>query len=105
MTSDGSPSQPAEKVELEDKIIVETTDRPAAGIDAAEQFEFEVVGIVEDSNSQTNYAVCYSERGDEFIVTDDVGRLLTDDALAQDILNDFLEQAGEAEEMAEDESS
>jgi len=88
----------AERVELQDKIIVETIDQPAPGAAPPEPYEFEVVGIVEDSTSKFNYAVCYSEKADEFIVTDEVGRLLRDDGLAQEILNDFLDQAEEAPE-------
>lgn len=94
----GRPVGP-ELVELADTIVVErqSVETTAAG-HKAEQ-EFEVVGIVEDSDSSARYAVCYSESADEFIVTDDVGALLSDETLAQEILEDFLEQAaGSTEE-------
>ncbi len=83
----------AERIELQDKIVVESGIANGPETQTGERFEFEVVGIVEDSETRTRYAVCYSERADEFIVTDDVGQLLEDDALAQSLLNDFLEQA------------
>jgi hypothetical protein len=57
--------------------------------------EFEVVGVVEDEQ-HTNFAVCYCEQADEFIVTDDRGQLLEDEALAQEILDDFFVFADEA---------
>jgi hypothetical protein len=87
-----------QRVAIEDTIVVEReTSRTA--IARSEEQEFEVVGIVEDSTSSTRYAVCYCEPSDEFIVTDDAGVLLTDETLAQEILDDFLEQAaGSAEE-------
>ena len=78
-------------VEIEDTIVVERAISDASGAGGEE--EFEVVGIVEDSDSSVRYAVCYSESADEFIVTDQAGALLRDEALAQDILEDFLEQA------------
>jgi hypothetical protein len=90
----------ATRIELQDRIVVET--RPESPAEApAEQFEFEVVGIVEDSDSAAQYAVCYSESADEFIVTNEVGELLDDDSLAQEILGDFLDQAGDAAEEEE----
>ena len=88
----------AERVEIEDTIVVESNAaEPSAG-GAQRQREFEVVGIVEDANSTQRFAVCYSEAVDEFIVTDDVGKLLSDDALAQEVLDDFLAQAADATE-------
>ena len=63
-----------------------------------EHFEFEVVGIVEDAQSAAQYAVCYSERADQFIVTSETGDLLDDDDLAQEILGDFLDQAADTED-------
>lgn len=81
----------AERVELQDKIVVATSREGAS--DSPEEFEFEVVGIVEEAGSAAHYAVCYSEGLDEFIVTDETGTLLPDDKLAQEILNDFLAQA------------
>lgn len=93
----GRPASP-ERVEIADTIVVErrTTEMTSG---ATDEQEYEVVGIVEDSDSSLRYAVCYCESEDEFIVTDDGGTLLRDDALAQEILEDFLEQAtGSTEE-------
>jgi hypothetical protein len=89
----GRPLSP-ERVEIADTIVVER-QMPDATTD---EQEFEVVGIVEDSDSTIRYAVCYCESEDEFIVTDDVGVLLKDETLAQEILEDFLEQAAATDE-------
>jgi hypothetical protein len=75
------------KVELRDTLVIETTDN--------QKFEFEVVGLVEDDENH-GYAVAYSEQADEFVVTDDDGKLLEDDALAQEILDDFFVLAEES---------
>lgn len=91
----GRPLSP-ERVEIADTIVVERQMPDAAGV--TDEQEFEVVGIVEDSDSTVRYAVCYCQSEDEFIVTDDVGMLLKDEALAQEILEDFLEQAAATEE-------
>jgi len=40
--------------------------------------------------------VCYSEKADEFVVTDEAGQLLDDDDLAQEILDDFFVLAEES---------
>jgi hypothetical protein len=61
--------------------------------------EFEVVGLVEDEE-QNGYAVCYSEKADEFVVTDANGTLLADEELAQEILDDFSDFAEESEDEA-----
>jgi ornithine cyclodeaminase/alanine dehydrogenase-like protein (mu-crystallin family) len=93
----GRPASP-ERVEIADTIVVETRSQGASA-GAKDEQEFEVVAIVEDSDSTLRYAVCYCESEDEFIVTDDGGTLLKDEALAQEILEDFLEQAaGSTEE-------
>lgn len=78
------------KLELHDVLVIETND--------AQQLEFEVVGLMEDDEGHA-YAVCYGEKVDEFVITDERGRLLEDDALAQEILDEFLE---EEESVAED---
>ena len=88
----------ATRIELQDRIVVETRRESGGPSAQAEQFEFEVVGIVEDAESAAQYAVCYSDRVDEFIVTDDAGELLENDSLAQDILSDFLAQSDDGEE-------
>ncbi len=85
-TSDGeSPDQA--KLELRDVLVIQTQDE--------KQMEFEVVGLVEDDEGKT-YAVCYCEKDDEFVVTDEVGKLLGDDKLAQEILDDFFVLAEES---------
>ena len=88
----------ATRVELQDRIVLETRSMATAAGAGPEQYEFEVVGIVEDAQSAAQYAVCYSERADEFIVTSETGELLEDDKLAQEILGDFLDQATDTEE-------
>jgi hypothetical protein len=80
-------------VDLRDVLIVETAE--------GERIEFEVVGIVEDEEHNA-YAVCYSEKADDFVVTDDLGKLLEDKELAQEILDDFFvfaEESDDAEEV------
>jgi hypothetical protein len=86
-----------DRVEIADTIVVETRS-PGVESGATDEQEFEVVAIVEDSDSSQRYAVCYCEAEDEFIVTDDGGALLKNEALAQEILEDFLEQAAGAVE-------
>ena len=44
--------------------------------------------------------MCYSEKADEFVVTDESGNLLSNDELAQEILDDFFvlaEESGEGQ--------
>ena len=89
----------ADELELQDRIVVAGSGDGKATNSAAER-EFEVVGIIEDSDSGTRYAVCYCEPADEFIVTSKTGALVEDETLAQEILNDFLDQAADA--VAED---
>ena len=63
---------------------------------------FEVVGLVEDDEGNA-YAVCYNDVNDEFVVTDQVGDLLEDEDLAQEILDDFFvlaEESSPPEEQA-----
>ncbi|MBV8074049.1 MAG: hypothetical protein JO140_01380 [Candidatus Eremiobacteraeota bacterium] len=83
----------SEPLELRDTLVVQTTD--------GREIEFEVVGLVEDENNVT-YAVCYSEKEDQFVVTDAGGNLLADDDLAQEILDDFFVLAEEAAPEEED---
>jgi hypothetical protein len=59
------------------------------------ELRFEVVGLVEDDEGHS-YAVCYNEQNDEFVVTDEVGDLLEDEDLAQEILDDFFVLAEES---------
>jgi len=74
-------------LELRDILVIETNDDRS--------LEFEVVGLVEDDENNS-YAVCYSEAADEFVVTDALGNLLSDDELAQEILDDFFVLAEES---------
>ena len=80
---------PAGALELGDPLSIETAD--------GRTIEFDVVGLVEDDDGKA-FAVCYSEDGDEFIVTDPNGALLEDAELAQEILDEFLAQADESTE-------
>lgn len=85
-------------LELRETLFVKTKD--------GAELPFEVVGVLEDAEDGTSYAVLMHEGeesgdeedgdGQEFIVTDLDGNLLEDDALAQDILDDFLAFAEEA---------
>lgn len=68
-------------------LVIETTD--------GQKLEFEVVGLVEDDEHR-GFAVAYSEKADEFVVTDEAGKLLDDDELAQEILDDFFVLAEES---------
>lgn len=72
---------------MRDTLVIETTDN--------KKFEFEVVGLVEDDEHH-GFAVAYSQEADEFVVTDENGTLLEDDALAQEILDDFFVLAEES---------
>ncbi len=87
MPSSNGESPEQAKLELRDVLVIQTQDE--------KQMEFEVVGLVEDEEANT-YAVCYCEKEDEFVVTDDLGKLLEDDNVAQEILDDFFVLAEEA---------
>ena len=79
----------SKELELRDVLVVE--------LNSGHKADFEVVGLVQDEDDN-NYAVAYCEKEDEFIVTTAYGDLLKDDALAQEILDDFFvlaEQHGE----------
>jgi uncharacterized protein YrzB (UPF0473 family) len=69
-----------------------------------EELPFEVVGILEDSDEGTTYAVLLhdaeNEEDREFIVTDVQGALIDNEALAQEILDEFLVFAEEAADDA-----
>ena len=88
---------PGGPLELSEVLYIETKE--------GEQLPFEVVGILEDPESGTSYAVLMYEQpaqdgGDgeegQFIVTDLQGDLLDDDELAQEIIDEFLAFAEEA---------
>ena len=92
-SSNGESSQPHAPLELEETLYVETRE--------GEKLPFEVVGILEDPEAEASYAVLLHEPvngDDEFIVTDLEGNILENDALAQEILDDFLAYATEGEE-------
>lgn len=85
---------PSGPLELSEVLYIQTKD--------GAELPFEVVGILEDPDDKTSYAVLMHdahEEGDgEFIVTDMEGNLVEDEALAQEILDEFLvfaEEAGE----------
>jgi len=85
-------------LELSELLYIETKD--------GGQMPFEVVGILEDPDDGTSYAVLMHEPQEEgaeseFIVTDLDGNLLEDDALAQEILDEFLVFAEEAGDEGE----
>ena len=87
MPSNNGESGQTAKLELRDVLVIQTTDD--------KQLEFEVVGLVEDEEN-TTFAVCYCEKEDEFVVTNATGELLSDDELAQEILDDFFVLAEES---------
>ncbi|MGH7729341.1 MAG: hypothetical protein ACREM2_11220 [Vulcanimicrobiaceae bacterium] len=67
------------------------------------RYDFEIVGLVEDDEGH-GFAIAFCAAADEFAVTDEYGTLLEDEALAQEILDDFFvladESAGEGGETA-----
>lgn len=82
-------------LELSEVLYIETKD--------GTELPFEVVGILEDPDDGSSYAVLMHEPKDEseeseseFIVTDLEGNLLEDEDLAQEILDEFLVFAEEA---------
>ncbi len=90
-TNDGAHEGP---LELGESLFIETKE--------GTELTFEVVGILEDPDDGASYAVLMheaeKEEDSEFIVTDLEGTLLEDDALAQEILDEFMvfaEEAGE----------
>jgi hypothetical protein len=95
-TPNGENDEPRGPLELSDVLNIETND----GV----SLPFEVVGILEDRESSTSYAVLRHESADEheesFIVTDLQGTLLDDEQLAQGILDDFLAFADDDEDRA-----
>ena len=87
-TSNGGGEKPHLPLELNDVLSIETN--------AGSVLAFEVVGILEDPEDGTSYAVLRhesDEEGEEFIVTDLEGNLLEKEELAQEMLDDFLEFA------------
>ncbi len=92
MTTDNGETKSG-PLELSETLYIETKD--------GGELPFEVVGILEDPDDGSSYAVLMHEPQDEeaeseFIVTDLEGNLLEDDELAQEILDEFLVFAEEA---------
>jgi hypothetical protein len=85
---------PHTPLELKEVLYIETNEGAS--------LPFEVVGILEDPQESVSYAVLLHEpenEGEEqFIVTDLSGNLLENDALAQEILDDFLTYVDEGDE-------
>ncbi|MGH7737875.1 MAG: hypothetical protein ACREMP_08455 [Candidatus Tyrphobacter sp.] len=74
------------------------------------EMEFTVVALLEEEDGGASYAVLAHEpdddanddEGDEtFVVADEFGNLLEDNALAQEVLDDYLAQTDEEEEAQE----
>jgi hypothetical protein len=62
-------------------LVIETTD----GV----RHEYEVVSLVSDPETDTIYGVAYNEKAEDFIVTDEFGKLIEDHELADEIIRDF----------------
>ena len=90
-TTNGESDKPRGPLELSETLTIETNE--------GTMLPFEVVGILQDAEEGASYAVLHhgDEGKDEFIVTDLDGNLLQDDALAQQILDDFLAFADDDE--------
>ncbi len=90
-TPNGESAHPHGPLELSDVLNVETNDGTSRA--------FEVVGILEDPQAGTSYAVLRHEAEDdeEYIVTDLEGRLAQQE-LAEEIIDDFLAFAEEESE-------
>jgi hypothetical protein len=93
-SSNGESAMPHTPLELKEVLYIETNEGAS--------LPFEVVGILEDPQESISYAVLLHEpetEGEEqFIVTDLAGNLLENDALAQEILDDFLTYVDEGDE-------
>lgn len=68
--------------------------------DSGATLEFAVVGILEDAEDGSSYAVLVREATDtsedQFIVTDRDGNLIEDDDLVQEVLDEFFDFAEES---------
>ncbi len=95
-TPNGGEEERRGPLELNEALTIETN--------AGDWLRFEVVGILEDPENAASYAVLHHEAAegedDEFIVTDIEGNLVEDDALAQEILDDFLAFAEDDDDRA-----
>lgn len=85
-SANGEGEEPRGPLELNEVLHIQTSDGTSRA--------FQVVGILEDPDAGNSYAVLVYEPGDEndaeFIVTDLAGNLLENEALAQEVLEDFL---------------
>ena len=81
-------------MELNDILRFQDGDGPT--------LEFQVVGILEDAEDGSAYAVLIHEAADasesQFIVTDRNGKLLEDQQLVEEILDEFFDFAEESGE-------
>ena len=93
---DNGTHHSAQRVELGDTIVVVTALGGATPDAPPREVEFEVVGLLEEPEGETHYAICYCETVDEFMVTNAFGALVDDTALAQEVLDDFLKHADES---------
>ncbi len=93
-TGNGESEAPQAPLELGDTLTIQTHDGAT--------LPFEVVGVLEDRDGGTSYAVLLHEPENpddcQFIVTDLAGTLLDDQDLAEEILDDFFVFAETAEE-------
>jgi hypothetical protein len=101
-SSNGKDATSGAPLELHEVVHIETTEGAT--------LTFTVVGILEDPQANVSYAVLMSDGSDDdedsqFIVTDLQGTLLEDDAVAQEILDEFLAETGDEEEDLTEESS
>ncbi len=84
--SNGAREKRQAPLELSDVLYIQTN--------AGSALAFEVVGILEDPDDGAKYAVLRHESTgrdeDDFIVTDLDGKLLEENRLAQEILDEFL---------------
>ena len=97
MSSDNGESEKANApLELSEVLHIKTKDGTA--------LPFEVIGILEDPDEGASYAVLLHEPSEEaegqFIVTDLAGNLIQDEALAQEVLDDFLVFAEDGDDAA-----
>ena len=85
-SANGESERPTGPLELSEVLHIQTNDGTS--------LPFEVVGILEDPDEGTSYAVLLHEPSEQaegqFIVTDLAGNLVENEALAQEVVDDFL---------------
>jgi uncharacterized protein YrzB (UPF0473 family) len=87
-----------ELLDLSDVLTIQTKD--------GQELQFTVVGILQDADDGTSYAVLTPQAAGEgdsdedldAIVTDLHGNLIEDDELAQEILEDFIDIVDESQD-------